>query len=44
MKVSISRSVGRAFAIMEVFKPTRQPASATQLSRGLHARHGSKKI
>jgi DNA-binding IclR family transcriptional regulator len=41
MKVSISRSVGRAFAIMEVFKQTRQPASATQLSRRLDAPHSS---
>jgi DNA-binding IclR family transcriptional regulator len=41
MKVSISRSVGRAFAVMEIFRETRQPANATQLSRRLDAPHSS---
>jgi DNA-binding IclR family transcriptional regulator len=41
MKVSISRSVGRAFAVMELFRQTRRPASATQLSRLLDAPHSS---
>jgi DNA-binding IclR family transcriptional regulator len=41
MKVSISRSVGRAFAIMELFREAREPANATQLSRRLDAPHSS---
>jgi DNA-binding IclR family transcriptional regulator len=41
MKVSISRSVGRTFAIIEIFKQIRQPASATQLRRLLEAPHSS---
>jgi DNA-binding IclR family transcriptional regulator len=41
MKVSISRSVGRAFAVMELFREAREPASATQLSRRLDAPHSS---
>jgi DNA-binding IclR family transcriptional regulator len=41
MKVSISRSVARTFAVMEIFRETRQPASATQLSRLLDAPHSS---
>jgi len=41
MKVSISRSVGRAFAVLEVFREAREPANATQLSRRLDAPHSS---
>jgi len=41
MKVSISRSVGRAFAVMELFRERREPASATELSRRLDAPHSS---
>jgi DNA-binding IclR family transcriptional regulator len=41
MKVSISRSVGRAFALMELFRDAREPANATQLSRRLDAPHSS---
>jgi DNA-binding IclR family transcriptional regulator len=41
MKVSISRSVGRAFAILEAFRETRRPATATDISRRLNAPHSS---
>jgi len=41
MKVSVSRSVGRAFAVLEAFQQTRQPASATEISRTLNAPHSS---
>jgi DNA-binding IclR family transcriptional regulator len=41
MKVSISRSVGRAFAVMDLFREAREPANATQISRRLDAPHSS---
>jgi DNA-binding IclR family transcriptional regulator len=41
MKVSVSRSVGRAFAVMEAFRTTRRPATATDLSRKLGFPHSS---
>jgi DNA-binding IclR family transcriptional regulator len=41
MKVSISRSVGRAFAVLEAFQQTRRPATATDLSRKLGTPHSS---
>ncbi len=41
MKVSVSRSVGRAFAVMEAFRETRRPATATDLSRKLGYPHSS---
>jgi DNA-binding IclR family transcriptional regulator len=41
MKVSISRSVGRAFAVLEAFGETRRPATATDLSRKLGSPHSS---
>lgn len=41
MKLSVSRSVSRAFAVMEAFRECRQPASATDLSRRLDVPHSS---
>ncbi len=41
MKVSVSRSVGRAFAVMEAFRETRRPATATDISRKLGFPHSS---
>jgi DNA-binding IclR family transcriptional regulator len=41
MKVSISRSVGRAFDVLEAFQQTRRPATATDLSRKLGTPHSS---
>jgi DNA-binding IclR family transcriptional regulator len=41
MKVSISRSVGRAFAVMEAFRHTKRPATATDISRKLGLPHSS---
>lgn len=41
MKVSVSRSVGRAFAVMELFREAQAPANATELSRRLGAPHSS---
>jgi DNA-binding IclR family transcriptional regulator len=41
MKVSVSRSVGRAFAVMELFREVQTPASATQIRRRLDAPHSS---
>ena len=41
MKVSISRSVGRAFEVMEVFKKTRRPATATEIRQELGCPHSS---
>jgi DNA-binding IclR family transcriptional regulator len=41
MKVSVSRSVGRAFAVMEVFREAQEPANASQISRRLAAPHSS---
>jgi len=41
MKISVSRSVGRAFAIMELFQQTQLPASASDISRSLNAPHSS---
>ncbi len=41
MKVSVSRSVGRAFAVMELFREAQTPASATQIRRRLDAPHSS---
>ena len=41
MKVSVSRSVGRAFAVMELFRDARKPATASQISRRLDAPHSS---
>jgi DNA-binding IclR family transcriptional regulator len=41
MKVSVSRSVGRAFAVMELFREAQKPATATQISRRLDAPHSS---
>jgi DNA-binding IclR family transcriptional regulator len=41
MKVSISRSVGRAFAVMEAFRQTKRPATATDISRKLGCPHSS---
>lgn len=41
MKVSISRSVGRAFAVIEAFRQTKRPATATDISRKLGMPHSS---
>jgi len=41
MKVSVSKSVARAFAIMEQFQQTRQPATATSIRRRLNCPHSS---
>lgn len=41
MKVSISRSVGRAFEVMEIFKQTRRPATATEIRQHLGCPHSS---
>jgi DNA-binding IclR family transcriptional regulator len=41
MKVSISRSVGRAFEVMEVFKETRRPATASQIRQKMNCPHSS---
>jgi DNA-binding IclR family transcriptional regulator len=41
MKVSVSRSVGRAFAVMDLFREAQTPASATQIRRRLDAPHSS---
>ena len=41
MKVSISRSVGRAFEVMEVFKETRRPSTATEIRQKLGCPHSS---
>ena len=41
MKVSISRSVGRAFDVMEIFRETRKPATATQIRQRLSCPHSS---
>jgi DNA-binding IclR family transcriptional regulator len=41
MKVSISRSVGRAFEVMEVFKKTRRPATATEIRQEMGCPHSS---
>jgi DNA-binding IclR family transcriptional regulator len=41
MKVSISRSVSRAFEVMEVFKETRRPATATEIRQKLACPHSS---
>jgi DNA-binding IclR family transcriptional regulator len=41
MKVSISRSVGRAFEVMEVFKETRRPATASEIRQKMNCPHSS---
>ena len=41
MKVSISRSVGRAFEVMEVFRRTRRPATATEIRQEMACPHSS---
>ena len=41
MKVSISKSVGRAFDVMEIFRETRKPATATEIRRRLECPHSS---
>jgi len=41
MKVSISRSVERAFEVMEIFKETRRPATATEMRQRLECPHSS---
>jgi DNA-binding IclR family transcriptional regulator len=41
MKVSVSKSVARAFAIMEQFQQTREPATATSIRRRLNCPHSS---
>lgn len=41
IKVSISRSVGRAFAVLELFRDQQKSARATQISRSLDAPHSS---
>jgi IclR family acetate operon transcriptional repressor len=41
VKVSISRSVSRAFEVMEVFKETRRPATATEIRQKLNCPHSS---
>ncbi len=41
MKVSISKSVSRAFDALEIFRETRRPASATEIRRRLDCPHSS---
>ena len=41
MKVSISRSVGRAFEVMEVFKKTRRASTATEIRQEIGCPHSS---
>jgi DNA-binding IclR family transcriptional regulator len=41
MKVSISKSVGRAFEVLEIFREMRKPASATEVRRRLGCPHSS---
>jgi DNA-binding IclR family transcriptional regulator len=41
MKVSISKSVGRAFEVLEAFRETRKPASATDIRKHLGYPHSS---
>jgi DNA-binding IclR family transcriptional regulator len=41
MKISISRSVGRAFAVLEAFADSKRPATATDISRKLGTPHSS---